>query len=526
MKSARALIVGSLMALTALAQTPADERFTYGIVSNALTGEPVKNALVFLIHEPPAAKVGAVTGSEEPRPDAILTGPAGEFRFNGLPDGRYTLDVTRSGLDQKDLPVVTIPRQSANSSLQIELEPLGRIEGSVINQYDEPLERICITLYRIETIDGRKTVRENGSVWTNGHGKFHLSLINPGKFYLKASGRVGGTEVHAGLGGARYAPFEGFTPTYFGGAAEIDSASPITITPGSVIRADFRIDARPAFRIRGKLEGYLPDPPVTFELLEQDAVSHIARALFDPATGEFQILDVIPGSYRVRVEQENARGEAVVNVSRSDAAVTSIALKPPVPVGLSVAGFGGGCGVLLGEKWSPNFKAISAPGEKGGFSNDGMFPGEYWVSFICSGGYPISASFGPHDLLTANPVISLPSGGPLPPLEVVYRPGGGTLKVTSVRQSPEEGVLLVPAFWPSIGPQAQPDAKRSSLRQMSKEGFTFRNLAPGEYTVYRLQDIRDAEYRNPDFLRSLSGGATVHIEDGKISELDIPGGTK
>lgn len=53
--------------------------------------------------------------------------------------------------------------------------------------------------------------------------------------------------------------------------------------------------------------------------------------------------------------------------------------------------------------------------------------------------------------------------------------------------------------------------------------FQFSNLAPGDYTIYTFPKFEDVEFRNPAFLRALSGGTRVHIEDGEIAELTITG---
>jgi hypothetical protein len=55
--------------------------------------------------------------------------------------------------------------------------------------------------------------------------------------------------------------------------------------------------------------------------------------------------------------------------------------------------------------------------------------------------------------------------------------------------------------------------------------FQFSNLAPGDYTIYTFPKFGDVELGNPAFLRALSGGPRVHIEDGQITELTMGTGT-
>jgi hypothetical protein len=53
--------------------------------------------------------------------------------------------------------------------------------------------------------------------------------------------------------------------------------------------------------------------------------------------------------------------------------------------------------------------------------------------------------------------------------------------------------------------------------------FQFSNLTPGRYTIYTFSKFEEVQLGNPEFLRSLSGGIGVHIEDGETTELTITG---
>jgi hypothetical protein len=59
-------------------------------------------------------------------------------------------------------------------------------------------------------------------------------------------------------------------------------------------------------------------------------------------------------------------------------------------------------------------------------------------------------------------------------------------------------------------------------------GFRFeaRNLAPGSYMAYAFSNPDDIEFRNPQFLQSLSGGVLVQVEDGSEKNITIPAVTR
>jgi hypothetical protein len=130
------------------------------------------------------------------------------------------------------------------------------------------------------------------------------------------------------------------------------------------------------------------------------------------------------------------------------------------------------------------------------------------------------ASIGGDDLLR-DPVLTIPLDGPSPPIEIEYTPGGGSLEVQIAKPIPLQGaVLLVPTFPASTGPVLQ-STSRLSTGLPGRNILQFSNLAPGDYSVYGFSRFEDVEFRNPAFLGSLSGGTSVHVEDGKTAEVTI-----
>lgn len=519
--------LGVFLAVSAFGQAQTIEYSVHGTVRDAVSREPVKNALVTLAEIPtPSAAAG------QPQTRAMLTGPAGEFQFQGLSKGEYVYSVGKpgyaGGYDSESVQLFTIPRTPEGSSIEVNLTPLAAIEGKVVDQQDEPLENVALNIYRLPIFDGERRAINVQTVWTDDLGAFHLAYLNPGKYYVKAQGRRGGTETHFGTQAMRYAPWEAFAPVYFGGGSEISSATPITLTAGARARADFRLEMQPSFRIRGKVHGATASGTVTFEFMQNGDRAEPSRALLDTSTGEFQILDVTPGNYTLQAnaEQEKMRGEAKIHVAGDVSGVT-IALLPPVTLTGFVRSVGGvegmhtgsSCQITLVGKESPD-SYVSSQAGKGQLQVPDVFPGEYEVRFLCFGGYPQSASFGDVDLLK-NPAVRISADAAPPPIEVEFKPGGGMLKVKFAGEVPSHSaVLLVPEFSPATGPRLQrnPTAERGGMQPTET---MIGHLAPGDYTVYGLSRYEDAEFRNPEFLRTLAPGTSVHIEDGKTAEITL-----
>jgi hypothetical protein len=418
----RLVALGMLLGMLAFGQ-PEKEYSADGTVRNAQTAEPVQDALVSVAKMPTASQIrDPFSGVPwDPHAQEVLSGPAGEFRFQGLPAGLYVYEAQKTGF-ARYRGSFTLPEASPDAAVQVNLIPL-------VNKLDQPIH--------------------------------------------------------------------------------------------------------PLFKIQGKVQGYLATKAVNFYLLRGADRTDPIRTLFDVQTGTFEILDVAPGEYRLRAAQEKMRGEVQVTVGSADVSGIPIALLPSTPVlgvMLSVGGraeairYPKPCNVNLSQDWSQGRDAVYVPEwqQNGHFTLEGVFPGDYQVRFACFGAYIRSASFGGADLLR-NPVLTIPADGPLPSLEIDYTPGGGALQATFTDPVlPFDAVLLAPGFHAGNGPELQ-RVKRFFGTLPNQDMFQFSNLAPGDYMLYTFPKFEDVELGNPAFLRALSGGTRVHIEDGQITQLTITG---
>jgi hypothetical protein len=546
----RTVLLGLVTPLALAAQVTLGNYSLSGTVVNSVTGAPVKGAEVNLVT---LSNVDAGPGAPPNQPGPMLaeasSGAGGEYLFSGLAAGQYSLQASKSGF-VTDSAVSgypeTIALSASVSGHTIRLVPLGVLEGTVSSQYGEPLAGVFIGLFEHGVVDGVRSVLPGRSAMTNDRGQFRIWDLQPGTYYVQARRLAGSTSLAVGDRSVHYTPWEGFRPVYFGGAHGVDSATPVTVAAGGQARADFDVTMEPAYKVRGALENFTPGEPAEFEWWEAGsnaaAGGTIGEAVLDGKTGRFALDGVPSGRYTLRVTQgQRARGETVLTVKDGDASGVRVALVPAVTVSGTVHSMGAAperagslpdislagvapCFVSLLAA-APETGVFSRPaglGQDGAFSIAGVFAGQYRLHVQCRSEYVLSAVSGGADLLS-NPEIALEAGVQPAPIEITVKAGGGALRgrVQVSGAPPGTGVLLVPAFTPSAGPVTQLASRMAA--PADELGFTFVNLAPGDYVAYAFSGIQSIEYRNPAFLNALRGGTSVRIEDRGTAAVTLRG---
>jgi len=529
-----------------------------GSVVNSETGEPVRNAMVTLAKIPTPQEIGDYQETLKTAhfrlpvsPKSALSGIAGEYQFTGLAEGRYRVSAQKPGFS----PMSTVEHReqgfidlsASTDNITVRLAPLGVIEGTVVDQNGEPIDSVRIEAFISHIVDGERSIVSVHNATSDSRGAFRMWGLDPGQYYLKATGRNGGTYMFLGEGTPRPSSWLSFTPVYAGGARTLDSAAPITIAAGTQARADFRLELEPSLEIRGSLENYTPHQAVTFSLRQGgEELTAASRVNLNANTGKFEITAVTAGDYILTaVQGRTGRGEIPVHLSGSGITGLVVPLWPPVTVTGTVHNIGpapshhqnaagaeddsGGyvpdpnCRVSLSaQTGQPQHQPPGgfAPQPNGAFSIPNLFAGQYRVRFQCWGGYVTSAMSGTADLLS-NPTLTIQPGATPPPIEIALKPGGGTIHGTLAVKASKgaAGVLAVPAFSSSTGPVFLPVVSGEDSSGGGK--FEFFNLAPGDYALYAFSTADQIEFRSPPVLQALTGGASVHAEDGKTSEVTL-----
>ncbi len=516
------------------AQTRVERFSVAGTVINALTGEPVRKALVQI--------------NDQQQRTAFSDGD-GRFQFDAVPAGSVSLSVQKPGYfgehELRSPPVRQFEVGPKSDSVVLKLTPEGVIAGRVTTTTGIALEHVPVTLTHINVREGRKHWEPMGNTSTSEDGRFRFANLRPGTYFLSA-GPI--TPLMESVFELPSESTTGYSGVYFPGVPDMASASPIELSAGQAAEANFSLDEVTVHKISGTISGYVPNQGVSLQLCDQSGTQIPMSYEFSPDNGRFDFRGVPAGAYLLKAFSQSApnqpvRAEARINLA-SDQFNLHLALVPAtsVPIAVrteSVAQTGPGAAKYLRSMpQGPPLGArllSSQPGASETYAGVEGAPGQQNLVFrnIEAGRYTVelmpqapwyvqSAEYGQTNLLTDDLVLT--SGAPPSTIQVTLRNDVATLTGTVTQHSGAEvpaTIVAIPdglaAATPQIGYYYPPQDKNSAPEQ-----FTLSSLAPGDYTVLAFDHAEDVEYSNPDVLQNYtSQAAHVTLAPGQRTTVTL-----
>ena len=181
---ALALLAGFLRAQQPAAKPGSIE----GNVANAVTGEPVKKAVVTLQNLGPQPNQTRVVNK------TALTDAAGHFRFDAVEPGSYQVAADRDGFKPSfqargaRVPVPVAEDQHVED-VSLRMLPLATVEGHVFDDDGDPLIRANVAPLQYSYDQGRKQLTTAGFANTNDRGEFQIANLPPGRYYFAVTVR-------------------------------------------------------------------------------------------------------------------------------------------------------------------------------------------------------------------------------------------------------------------------------------------------------------------------------------------------
>lgn len=265
-------------------------------------GRPIKGARVSL-------GGGAVNRSD-------LSSATGEFLFDKLPEGRYSINVSRTrylsgsfGQKRPERSGTTIQLADAEQKkdLKVTLFSGAVITGMVLGDDGEPVQNAQVRAMKYSMRTGVRRLQQSSGASTDDRGVYRLFGLTPGEYVVSATSNnqdVGSPVMSAEMALAEAPAPVTFAPTYYPGATSPTSAVSVTVAGGEERQGiDITLMKVQTATVTGMVvsaTGALPQS-VTISLQPVDEAAQgmgLSSARVTP-DGRFTLRSVPPGQYTV-----------------------------------------------------------------------------------------------------------------------------------------------------------------------------------------------------------------------------------
>jgi hypothetical protein len=507
-----------------------------GTIVNAMTGAPLAQA-----------RISLADTRDRSKPIFVITSNDGRFEFSSLKPGKYSLQGTKRGFisaayeqhEQYSTAIVT-GSEFSTDNLILRLTPMALITGHVIDELGDPIREADVALYFENHGGGMTRIARYANSQSDDRGFYDFSLLRPGKYYLSvaakpwyavypttplATANVPPSQVSSALDVA-------YPTTYYNGATDSDSATPIEVHGGDRLEIDVHVNPVPALHLlfrmptdgRGQSSGF--QMPVLEKRVFDSAnlVPTQGMNALDP--GVFELTGLPPGRYTVRVRNSDSgqlqqsadvdlsHNGQELNESRGEAlGGLKVTIKmpgdEPLPKQYVV-------GLQNARRQMMAYKQGDPTGQ---FFFEDLPPGKYTI-LVGSQAKPYSVaattssagdSWG-HDVNIAAGVTA----------EVTASLSTGIVRIEGVVQKKDKKlggimVALVPG-----DPVAHIDLFRRD--QSDFDGtFVLQGVIPGAYTIVAVEDAWGLDWLQPAVLaRYVQHGQNISIGDFMTGTIHLP----
>jgi hypothetical protein len=485
------LLPAILLFACALAAQKSDAVIS-GTVRNATTNVPVQGVSVSLL---------GAAGAE------VQTDARGIFRFSGLAGGTYTLHVEAPGYSAP--PPRTV--QAGSDSLTVDLYPMARIEGRVLDDDGAPVEGAVVAAFPMQGLS-----RSFSTDTAAKDGRFVLAGLGPMDYLVHVL-------IPPAIRSAGYPAVE-----YYPGVADLQQAVSIHLSEGATM-AGFEVRLRrvPLVSLKGRVLDMAKEngaPPVEVALdSEPSAVpDRYVRHPVD-AQGRFHFDGVPPGRHRLQVYR-GAGSEDLPYAATVDAGKDEVTV--PVPPFVNLHGvvrstvkepWDGvfGIGIGMDTAW----RRIVVPDEDGTFTLTDVPPGEYRLRLesnnLQAGGRTLriaAARFGQANVL-GKPLMVSEGGNP--PVEILLSDENGGIAGSVEDIDKASGKVLVSAQ--SL--EELPSTEANFVEARPDGSFLFSGLLPGSYRVIAWPMV--PSHQGIAGMPCADAAATVTVSNGQTATLKL-----
>jgi hypothetical protein len=300
MKPIVALLGLGVLSLNAQPQPPRPDQIgkasIEGRVVDALTHEPIRKASVTLNGR---INLNAVTDA------------SGLFAFRQLSAGQFMVQTQNERYPVGQLgdaltrqASITLAADEQKRDVELLLTPGASLRGRIVDEEGNPMPQCTVApMQYSDTGRGKALNNTFGVAQSDDKGEYRISNIPAGKYYVMARCPQTIPLPHAFIRrGSIDVPMLVYTDLLYPGAADPSGAARVEAQPGATLAAiDFQMRPATGVTVRGRARPLAFDRNFQIVLQHKDAIRRFQQpaARINPATGEFQIVNVPPGSYEL-----------------------------------------------------------------------------------------------------------------------------------------------------------------------------------------------------------------------------------
>lgn len=471
----------------------------------------------------------------------VITERDGKFVVPGLEEGAYRVSISLNGYVRQDYgqrvfsgqgTPLTLGRGEVLKDIVVHLTQSGAINGRITDESGQPAPNVPVQLSRASyTGTGQRTFVNAGRATTNDRGEYRIFWITPGRYYLAAGTNLDqGTPVNLP---------DTYLYTYYPGTTDVSRATMVEVQAGSESALDLVVPKQQLYRIRGRIVDGLSQSPgllgfsVAAPLSGGGSANFTFNQVYNPATGVFEVRDVIPGAYVVQVNAGTATARVPVEVTNADIENLTVVVKAGTPVAGQVRVENAATPaippqtrvqlrpIVPGVDNFVGFASNATPNAADGtFRMDGVLSGQYRVIVTPPNDHYVKAVLLDRNDALTRPVEIGDSNTTAAVLEVVLSPSVAQIDgvVTDERLQAMPGIQV--ALVPDRNRERVELFKAVTSDQSGK--FILRGIAPGDYHLFAWEGLENNGYFDPGLLqRSEPLAKALHIEESAkiVSEI-------
>jgi len=311
------LMLGSAAYLSGQNQPvdPSKRGTVSGLTVDGKSGEPVRKVLVILRLVPSSASTN--TPAAPPLSGIGTTSDAaGRFTFQDLDPGTYAATTGRDGYvaaRESLRQIVTVKAGETADKFKLKLLRTGVISGRVLDSDGEPVRNASVQIRSAR--QQRPNAQGGAGASTNDRGEYRAFGISPGEYKLSATYSPGNAQqfdvrMQAAKKGSELADATAYPTLYYPDTLNSQQAIAVSVEPGSELQGyDFHLRRQHAVTVGGRITGPVAASSLSVMFVELvplgGAPGQAHQLLVRDPEGQFELPDVLPGTYRLSATRIN-----------------------------------------------------------------------------------------------------------------------------------------------------------------------------------------------------------------------------